>query len=86
MEWAERVGLGELGLSREQFWTLTVPEFHLKHEAFMRAEHRTRSLVIEHALMTGHVAENRITEVKRSINALRQYPVKPWLLEEQPEE
>lgn len=53
----------------------------------MRAEDRQRALAIEHALMTGNItkAEDRF-EAKKSINALRRYPVKPWLLQSQPSE
>lgn len=63
----------------EQFWSLTLREFHLKHAAFMRSENRQRALVIEHALMTGHVKKDKRTQVERSINVLREYPIKRWL-------
>lgn len=54
-------------------------EFHLKHGAFMRSENRARALVFELALMTGHVEEKNVTKMKRSINQLREYPIKRWL-------
>lgn len=66
----------------DQFWSLTLREFHLKHAAFSRAENRARALMFEHALVTGHVAEKNVTKMKRSINQLREYPIKRWLRSE----
>lgn len=70
-----------MGMMPDEFWSLTKREFHLKHAAFMRQEDRARSLLFELVLMSGHVKEDKQTAVKRSINALRRYPVKKWRME-----
>lgn len=66
----------------DQFWSLTLREFHLKHAAFMRGENRTRALLFEQALLGGHTKKDKQTQVERTINALRQYPIKAWLRSE----
>jgi hypothetical protein len=77
--WAEQFGLGELGLTPEVFWGLTVREFWLKHAAFARAEDRRRSLVIRTALMTSTYKDEERRKLERQMHALHRYPVKPWL-------
>ena len=79
MTWAEKIGIGEMGLMPEQFWSLLVREFRLKHAAFMRQEDRIHSWVIEHALLTGHIKPEKQTQVERTKNQLRRYPIKAWL-------
>lgn len=79
MEWAEQFGLGELGLSPREFWSLTVREFQIKHAAFSRAEDRGRSLVFELAAKTGHYKKKDLNQLLKAVNILRRYPVKPWL-------
>lgn len=78
--WAEQVGIGEIGLSPDAFWSLLVREFWIKHRAFERAEDRARSLVIQLAAMTGHYNEKDRGRLERQANLLRRYPVKRWLL------
>lgn len=68
----------------EQFWSLTVREFHLKWAAFSRAEDRARSLVLEHAMMTGQYKDKDRNKIQRGVNVLRRYPLKRWLLPEPP--
>jgi hypothetical protein len=84
LTWAEPAGIGELGLMPEQFWSLTFKEFLLKWAAFARAEDRQRSLVLEHAVMTGQYSEKQRGVMRRGVNALRRYPIKRWLLPEPP--
>ena len=79
MTWAEEIGLGEMGLMPWQFWRLTFREFQLKHEAFMRSENRWRSLIFEHAEMIGQFKDKDRKALRKSVNALRRYPVKRWL-------
>ena len=64
----------------EQFWRLTYREFSLKHEAFMRHEDRMKALIFEHSLMGGGRDEQKELALQRQINALRRYPIKPWLV------
>lgn len=80
MEWAEEVGIGELGLSPEAFWSLTVREFEIKHRAFTRAEDRQKSLVYLLAGMTTEYSAPQKARIERSVNALRRYPIKAWLV------
>jgi lipase chaperone LimK len=70
-----------MALAPEQFWSLTVREFWIKHAAFTRAEDRRRSLVIEHSLISGHRDDRAREEIQRTVNALRRYPIKSWLLQ-----
>lgn len=79
MEWAEALGLGELGLMPEQFWSLTVREFWLKFNAFHRAENRMRSLVREHARLVGRFSQAHKVQLAHEMHALRKYPEKSWL-------
>lgn len=68
-----------MGLMPEQFWSLTLREFHIKHAAFMRSEHRQRALVWELASMTASYKAKDRRQIVKTANALRQYPVKRWL-------
>ena len=81
MTWAEPFALGELGLMPEQFWTLTVREFWMKHEAFRRAEDRQESLMLRHAMRTTKYKTGDRRRMERDANALRRYPVKPWIMQ-----
>lgn len=63
----------------DDFWSLTVREFHLKHAAFQRAEDRARSLVFELASMLGNFKDKDRRKVVQAANKLRRYPVKAWL-------
>lgn len=78
LEWAEEVGIGELGLMPEQFWRLTFREFHIKHAAFSRAEDRMRSLMFELAGLIGSFKPKDRNEIRKAANKLRRYPVKSW--------
>lgn len=69
-----------MGLMPDQFWSLTVREFWLKHEAFARAEDRQRALLFEHAMTSKRPSRKEQALLQRSINALRRYPLKRWLL------
>jgi hypothetical protein len=68
-----------MGLMPEQFHRLTLREFHIKHAAFQRAEDRTRSMFIELAALTGQFKDKDRNGLRRTVNALRRYPVKRWL-------
>ena len=80
MDWAEEFGIGEMGLSPDTFWSLTVREFWIKHRAFSRAEDRAKSLVVTLALMTGDFPKAQHAKLERSAHALRRYPIKSWLV------
>lgn len=80
MEWAEEFGVGELGLSPEAFWSLTLREFWIKHAAFSRAEDRALSRVYTLANLTGTFRVDERRKLKKAESALRRYPVKKWLL------
>lgn len=80
MDWAEEIGIGELGLMPDQFWSLTVREFQLKHAAFVRAEDRTRSVMFELAALVAMADEKGRAAMNSNANALRRYVVMPWLL------
>lgn len=67
-------------LSPVAFWSLNVREFWIKHRAFTRAEDRARSLVLEHAAIVGHFKDKDKKALTKSVNALRRYPVKRWLM------
>lgn len=79
MQWAEQFGIGELGLMPEHFWSLTVREFWIKFEAFARAEGRAESAQMRQALRVGNYKKGDRAAMMRDANALRRYPVKPWL-------
>lgn len=63
----------------DQFWGLTVREFHLKYAAFKRAENRKHSLVIRLAAMTANYKKADRQKLERDAHALMQYPVRSWL-------
>ena len=63
----------------DQFWSLTIAEFHIKHGAFARAEDRQRGMVFELAGLIGMFNEKDRTKVTNNARALRRYPIKPWL-------
>jgi hypothetical protein len=79
LQWAELFGLGEMGLMPRDFWSLTVREFWIKHDAFKRSEDRKRSLMMEHVSLSVPRKDADQNAIKRTVNALRRYPVKPWL-------
>jgi hypothetical protein len=66
-----------MGLAPDVFWALTKPEFDIKHRAFVRAEDRQRSLMLELALMTGghRFKKGDQDSLRRSITALKRYPM-----------
>jgi hypothetical protein len=78
--WAEEVGVGDLGLMPDQFWSLTVREFRIKHRGFARQEDRLLGLVKSLGALTGHYSEKDRATLERQANALRRYPIKKWLL------
>lgn len=64
----------------DQFWSLTMHEFGIKHAAFSRAEARQRALIYEYILQRVPKSKSDIVQkVTNRINALRRYAVKPWL-------
>lgn len=65
----------------DQFWSLNVREFWIKHRAFTRAEDRQQALVIDLALRTADYKDNARGELTRYMNALRRYPIKQWTVE-----
>lgn len=73
------MGVGEMGLTPNQFWSLTLREFHIKHAAFARAEDRQRALVHEVVALVGLLDKKNKEIELRNANALRRYPIKPWL-------
>ncbi len=66
----------------DQFWSLTIGEFQIKHGAFVRAEDRQRSLVFELAGLIGMLSQKDRDKVNKNATVLRRYPIKPWLLGE----
>jgi hypothetical protein len=80
MTWAEQVGMGEMGLMPDQFWSLTVPEFELKYHAFQRAETRALWLVGKLALLTQEFKNDPKTPGQLfGMSPMIRYPMKPWL-------
>lgn len=63
----------------DAFWSLTVREFWLKHAAFSRAEDRAESARVRQALRLGHFENATAAQLHRHANALKRYPIKPWL-------
>jgi hypothetical protein len=64
----------------DQFWSLTVREFWIKHAAFSRAEDRAEAALIRQALRLGQFKKSAANELSRYANALKRYPIKPWLV------
>jgi hypothetical protein len=79
VDWAEETGIGELGLMPDQFWSLTLREFQLKHAAFVRAEDRKRSLMFELAGLVAMTDEKGRAALNSNANALKRYVTMPWL-------
>jgi hypothetical protein len=77
--WAEAFALGEMEMDPAAFWKLTPREFLLKQDGFSRREDRALSLVLRHALMTGHYKKQDRNHIGRAVNALKRYPIKTWL-------
>jgi hypothetical protein len=63
----------------DEFWGLTVREFHIKFRAFVRAENRAESVMLRQALRTSGGDKKQRHEMQQAANRLRQYPVKAWL-------
>jgi hypothetical protein len=61
------------------FWRLTVREFWLKHDAFIRSEGRAEAALIRQALRRGRYKEKDRNALNRQANQLNRYPVKRWL-------
>ena len=66
----------------DQFWSLSLREFWIKHAAFMRAENRKRALGFELAGMVSMADEKAKRVWARNTSVLTQYPIKPWALAE----
>lgn len=66
----------------EQFWRLTVREFWMKHDAFVRAEGRAESAWIRNALRTKQYKAPVRSQMQQQANRLKRYPLKPWLMGE----
>jgi hypothetical protein len=62
-----------------EFWSLTVREFWIKHDAFIRAEDRRESAFIRHALRSVSLKPKAWNQLNKQANVLRRYPVKRWL-------
>jgi hypothetical protein len=78
--WAEAYGMGEMGLMPEQFWSLTKPEFDLKHEAFERQQVRELWLVGKLALLTqSFKGEPKTPGQLFGMQPMVRYPSKPWM-------
>jgi hypothetical protein len=76
--------MGEMSLSPEQFWTLSKPEFDLKHEAFQRGEMRALWLVGKLALLTQEFKNNPRTPGQLfGIQPMIRYPLKPWMTKDE---
>lgn len=74
------MGIGEMDLAPDAFWSLTVREFQIKHAAFMRAEDRRKSLAITQALLSsGHMKKADRERIAKSASDLVRYPQKSWL-------
>lgn len=82
MQWAEKFGVGELGLMPWEFWHLTVREFWIKHDAFIRDEGRKESAWLRHAVRTKRFKASDKNALIKEANRLKRYPVKPWLMED----
>jgi len=63
----------------DAFWSLTVREFWIKHRSFSRAEDRAESALVRQALRVGHFKKSTANQMERYANALKRYPIKPWL-------
>lgn len=69
-----------MDLDPDVFWSLTLREFWLKHDAFIRAENRQKAEWIRHALRTVAYKGNAKTQMEQQADALTRYPLKPWTL------
>lgn len=69
-----------MNLDPDVFWRLTMREFGMKYDAFVRAEDRRESAMLRQALRTvsGYKKADRM-KMERAANMLKRYPVKPWL-------
>lgn len=70
-----------MGLMPWDFWRLTVREFWLKHDAFVREENRKEAAWIRQAVRTKRYKAADKNTLLRAANSLKRYPVKPWLME-----
>jgi hypothetical protein len=68
-------------LTPEQFWSLTVREFHIKREAFIRAETRAQWLIGLHAMLTTEYEKKpqSPSQVLGWRGMVIRYPEKKWL-------
>lgn len=64
----------------DQFWSLTVREFWIKHDAFIRKENRFKAAMIRHGLRTTNYKKNVAMQLEQMAMALERYPLKPWTL------
>lgn len=68
-----------MGLAPSLFWSLTYREFEIKRRAFIRAEDRAKSVMLEHIGRSVHMKKPDKNELNRYVNVLRRYPEKQWL-------
>lgn len=68
-----------MGLAPQDFWSLTVREFWIKHDAFVRAEDRAESAWLRQALRTKRYKDRERNAMTKEANRLKRYPVKSWL-------
>jgi hypothetical protein len=69
-----------MGLMPDQFWDLTWTEFHIKHDAFVRAEDRMRALVYDLTAGIGFHDKKAKEAIATSARVLRRYAMKSWLV------
>lgn len=62
-----------------EFWRLTVREFWIKHDAFVREENRNEAAWMRQAARTTRMKEQHKNALIRGANWLKRYPEKPWL-------
>lgn len=71
-----------MGLMPWDFWRLTVREFWLKHDAFVREENRKEAAQLyQTAQIATRMKGQHRNQLIRAANSLKRYPVKPWLME-----
>lgn len=66
----------------QQFWSLTMREFGIKHAAFIRAEDRAEAALMRQDLRTQRYKTKDRNAMTRMANRLKRYPVKSWLMEQ----
>lgn len=69
-------------LDPDVFWRLTVREFWIKHDAFVRKEDRAEAALMRQALRTHRYKDRTRNLLNQEANRRKRYPVKPWLKSE----